>query len=485
MKKPWFVMPRHLADDFATDWDPHPESAHPASDSGVAPSAASHRLALSHHFPGQTVAVAAGAPTVRANDTCYPFRPDTVFTWLTGETSPDAVLVMVPEGRGHASTLFLRQSSRAGSRDYFADWQHGALTVGAHPVLDTAQRALGLPVRDLADLPVGLLDAEGRVRAQSGVAAVDLVHRVADDLRLLKDDWEVEQLQRACDATARGFRDVAAVLPGLVAADLPRAERWIEGTFHRRARLEGNDVGYASIVAAGHHATTLHYTRNRGRLGADDLLLMDMGVELDSMYTADVTRTLPVGGRWSPGQAKVYRAVLEAQEAALAEVRTGAAFTAPHAAAMWVMADHLHHWGILPVTADVSLNTDIEAPGAGLHRRYTLHRVSHMLGLDVHDCAQARDELYPDGPLQVGMVLTVEPGLYFQTNDRRVPDDLRGIGVRLEDDVVVSRAGHRQLSADLPRTPAEVLAWMADAAADAATTAPFPDGPTRGGVRDG
>ena len=178
-----------------------------------------------------------------------------------------------------------------------------------------------------------------------------------------------------------------------------------------------------------------------------------MGIETDELYTADVTRTMPVDGRWTPAQLKVYRAVQEAQAAGIAEVRAGADFLAAHRAAMYVIADHLHSWGILPVTADVSCADDPEPPGAGLHRRYTLHGTSHMLGIDVHDCAQAREETYREGTLAAGHVLTVEPGLYFQVNDRSVPAELRGIGVRIEDDVVVTDGAAAQPVGDAAARP--------------------------------
>jgi Xaa-Pro aminopeptidase len=239
-----------------------------------------------------------------------------------------------------------------------------------------------------------------------------------------------------------------------------RGERWLEGTFWRRARLEGNEVGYSSIVGAGVHGTTLHWWRNHGAVQSGQLLLADMGIETDELYTADVTRTMPVNGEWTPDQLRVYRAVLEAQTAGIAEVKAGADFLAAHNAAMWVLADHLHSWGILPVTAEVSCAEDPEQPGAGLHRRYTLHGTSHMLGIDVHDCAQARSENYREGTLAAGYVLTVEPGLYFQPNDRTVPAELRGLGVRIEDDVAVTDGAPLNLSAALPRDPDEVVAWM-------------------------
>jgi Xaa-Pro aminopeptidase len=258
---------------------------------------------------------------------------------------------------------------------------------------------------------------------------------------------------------------VARELPNVVARPDLRGERWLEGTFWRRARLEGNEVGYTSIVGSGTHATTLHWWRNNGRIEPGTLLLCDMGVETDELYTADVTRTVPVSGEWTPAQLRVYRAVQEAQQAGIEEVKAGADFRAAHRAAMEILAGHLHRWEVLPVPPEVSCDPDPERPGAGVHRRYTLHSTSHMHGIDVHDCAAARAENYTEATLVAGNVLTVEPGLYFQVNDRTVPAELRGIGVRIEDDVVVTDGAARVLSATLPRDPDEVLDWMREAQA--------------------
>jgi Xaa-Pro aminopeptidase len=278
------------------------------------------------------------------------------------------------------------------------------------------------------------------------------------ELRLVKDDFEISRLEDAVAATALGFAECVGQLP--TAAALPNGERWLEGTFWRRARVDGNDVGYGSIVACGHHATTLHWVRDDGPVRPGDLALLDMGVESRSLYTADVTRTLPVDGRFSALQRQVYDVVLAAQQAGIDAVRPGAVFLDPHRAAMRVIATALHDWGLLPVGVEESLAEDPQAPGAGLHRRYTLHSTSHMLGLDVHDCAQARDEAYRDAQLEPGMVLTVEPGLYFQPDDLTVPPELRGIGVRIEDDILVTGEGCRNLSAALPRSAPEVEDWM-------------------------
>ncbi|MGH8919653.1 MAG: aminopeptidase P family protein, partial [Actinomycetes bacterium] len=393
----------------------------------VAPYTARRRAALSAQFPGALIVVPAGSLKTRANDTDYAFRAAGSFTWLTGETIEDAVLVMTPSGGGHDSVLYVREYAKPGEVAYFTDRAHGAVWVGNVPDLADTSAALGLPTRPLAALPddlhhhrtdaVALTGFDPTVDALLPGASSERIGQVLDELRLVKDEWELARLQHACDITARGFADVARELPNVVGRPI-RGERWLEGTFWRRARLEGNEVGYGSIVGAGAHGTTLHWWRNHGTIEDGQLLLADMGVETDELYTADVTRTMPVSGEWTPEQLRVYRAVQEAQAAGVAEVKAGADFLAAHRAAMWVLADHLHSWGILPVTAEVSCDPDPEMPGAGLHRRYSLHGTSHMLGIDVHDCAQARDENYRDGTLRAGHVLTVEPGLYFQVNDR-------------------------------------------------------------------
>jgi Xaa-Pro aminopeptidase len=232
-------------------------------------------------------------------------------------------------------------------------------------------------------------------------------------------------------------------------------ERWIEGTFFRRARAMGNDIGYDSIVAGGRHATTLHWIDNTGPVTPGELVLLDMGVEATSLYTADVTRTLPVDGRFTDLQRDLYSAVLEAQQAGIDAVRPGASFRDPHHAAMRVLAHKLEDLGLLPCSAEESLS-----PDSKVYSRWTLHGTSHMLGMDVHDCAGAAPEVYPEGDLAEGMVLTVEPGLYFQEDDLLVPEELRGIGIRIEDDLVVTADGARNLSGSLPRDPDAIEEWM-------------------------
>jgi Xaa-Pro aminopeptidase len=472
------AIPDGLAKAIAENWEPAPRMPHPANRSGDlstgAATFARNRAALSAAFKGHLIVVPSGRLKVRANDTDYPFRAWSGFTWLTGETIVGATLVLSPDGDGHQAALYVDEYAGPGELGYFTNRVTGALWVGNVPSVAETAAVLGIATRPTAELSRDLARyADATTVAPRGVdPTVDALlpraegaelERTMAELQLVKDEWEIMQLQAACDSTVRGFTDVAAELPAVLAAGGRRGERWLEGTFWRRARMEGNEVGYTSIVGAGPHATTLHWWRNDGDIAAGQLLLADMGVEVDSLFTADVTRTMPVSGVWSDAQRTLYTAVLESQNAGIAEVKAGADFLAAHKAAMWVLADHLHSWGILPVTADVACAEDVEAPGAGLHRRYTLHGVSHMLGIDVHDCAAARDELYKKGTLGAGYVLTVEPGLYFQPNDLSVPAEWRGIGIRIEDDILVTDGTPMNLSAALPRDPDDITAWMRDA----------------------
>jgi Xaa-Pro aminopeptidase len=269
------------------------------------------------------------------------------------------------------------------------------------------------------------------------------------EMRLLKDATEIRELKRAVDATKRGFEDVIRRLRSA------KNERELEGVFWTRARIEGNDVGYSSIVASGAHACTLHWRNNDGALRKGDLLLLDAGIEGNSLYTADITRTLPIGGKFTRPQLDIYELVLAAQTAAMKQVKPGNDFLAPNRAAMEVLAHGLGRLGILPTTAEEALKAENQ-----FYKRYSLHNVSHMLGLDVHDCAQARAENYKYGKLEEGMVLTVEPGLYFQLDDLTVPPKYRGIGVRIEDDVVVTAKGCRNLSSNIPSKPKDLERWV-------------------------
>ena len=429
----------------------------------VAPLAARRRARLAAAFPGERLVLPSGTYKPRANDTDYRFRPDTAHTHLSGNHSSDAALVIEPDG---SAVLYARPRSGRDTDEFFRDRQYGALWAGERASVRELASSLDLEVRHLSELP-GALDAGTPTRVHRGVSAeVDALlpltaadaagrdaelARVASELRLVKDEWEVAQLRNACDVTVLGFEDSVREWDRV----LEFGERWIEGTFFRRARAMGNDLGYDSIVGGGSHATTLHWIDNSGPITPGELVLLDMGVENTNLYTADVTRTLPVSGTWTPLQRELYTLVLTAQQAGIDAVRPGAAYLAAHRAAMEVLAHGLADLGLLPVSAEEALD-----PGSRVYARWTLHGTSHMLGMDVHDCAKAAPSAYTEADLVEGMVLTVEPGLYFQADDLLVPEELRGIGIRIEDDILVTADGHENLSAALPRDPDEVEAWM-------------------------
>lgn len=426
---------------------------------------AGRRAALSARFPGDLLVIPTGGLKYRANDVPYPFRAGSDFAWLVGDLEPDRVLVMIPEVGGHRSVIFTRPRADRTTTGFFADRSYGELWIGPSRGPEEVSQAFAIETAPLADL-AGVLKQAGPVRALLGVdpRVDELVRsstgRSQEDaslaaalagFRLCKDDFEIKQLQRAVDATITGFADVVGEFAA--AGRSGRGERWLEGTFWRRARQAGNEVGYGSVVACGPHATITHWENKTGAVQTGDLALLDMGIESDHLYTADVTRVFPISGEFSAAQRRVYDTVLRAQQAAIDAIRPGAAFLDPHRAAMRVITEELLDWGLLSGSAD-SLLVD------QMHRRWTLHGTSHHLGLDVHDCAAARAEDYRGGVLKPGMVITAEPGLYFQPNDTLAPVELRGLGVRIEDDVLVTETGNRVLSAALPTGVDELRHWQ-------------------------
>ena len=425
----------------------------------VVPLARARRERLMELFPGERLIIPAGGFKTRANDTDYRFRAETAHTHLCGNQTSDAVLVLGADGD---CVLYARPRSDRDTDEFFRDRQYGELWAGRRPSLEEISSSLGVPTRHLSDLP-DVLSANAKTRTLRGIdRRVDTLvaadegrdqelARALSELRLVKDEWELAELAHACGITTLGFEDSVREWDRV----LEYGERWIEGTFFRRARAMGNDIGYDSIVGGGRHATTLHWVDNTGPITPGELVLLDMGAEASSLYTADVTRTLPVDGSFTPLQRELYSVVLSAQQAGIDAVRPGAEFRAAHNAAMDVIAHALEGMGLLPCTAEEALD-----PESKVYARWTLHGTSHMLGMDVHDCAVASKDIYPEGDLVEGMVLTVEPGLYFQEDDLLVPEELRGIGIRIEDDIVVTADGARNLSEALPRDPDQIEAWM-------------------------
>jgi Xaa-Pro aminopeptidase len=438
------------------------------ADSTPIPLASAHagrRRALAAAFPRTTLVIPTGHEKVRANDTFYRFRPGTDFYYLTGNFEPDCVLVIeAEEGGEHRSILFVEPNPGRSDKTFFTDRNKGELWVGPRLGVAESERRFGVDeCRSLRELDayvsqrrrgrerLVLRGIEGKLAAlvESPKEGDERLGQVLSEMRLLKDDSEIAALEEAIASTHRGFDDVIARLT------IAKSEREVEGVFNLRARVEGNDVGYGTIAAAGPHACVLHWCHNNGPIRHGDLLLLDAGVEGNTLYTADITRTLPIKGTFSKEQRAVYELVLAAQEAAMAEVQPGKDFLDPNRAAMRVLAEGLVHLGIMKVSAEEALRDEHQ-----FYKRYSLHNVSHMLGLDVHDCAHARQEEYKFGKLRPGMVLTVEPGLYFQLDDLTVPEAYRGIGVRIEDDVLVTADGYRNLSAKIPRQVAEVEGWV-------------------------
>ncbi len=432
----------------STGWAERPAVAPPLREQ--APYAAARRDRVSAAFPGKRLVIPAGDVRQRSNDTDYPFRAHSAFSHLTGwasDAEPGAVLVFEPRTGGHDVTLYFRERADRTTPEFYSNAAIGEFWIGPRPDLAGVSAELGVATAHIDAFQA--TDADVTLDEDAELTSF------LSELRLVKDEYEIAQMRIAVEVTARGFDDIVSELPR--ATRHARGERVVEGVFHTRARSDGNTVGYDTIAASGPHACYLHWTRNDGAVAPGDLILIDAGVEIDSLYTADITRTLPVSGRFTDVQRRVYETVREAADAVFRIARPGIRFHELHDAAMQVIARRTAEWGLLPVSAEEALD-----PVRGHHhRRFMVHGTSHHLGIDVHDCAQARRELYREGLLEPGMVFTIEPGLYFQADDLTIPEEYRGIGVRIEDDVLVTADGVENLSAAIPRTADEVEAWIA------------------------
>lgn len=425
------------------------------------------RQVLSGAFPGVRLVLPAGGYKVRANDTDYQYRPHSAFAYYSGvqgaDATADAVLVMEPTEGGHLTYLYIHPRSTRDTDAFYRDAKYGELWVGRRFTLDEAKARYQIDTRLVNDLESLLKDGKETLIIRGEDPLVDGAVKknereeefqiFTSEQRIVKDEYEIREMQKAVDASALGFNDVISVMPAAVAT--PRGERVLEAAFYGRARVLGNDLGYNTIVGAGAHACVLHWIRNDGDVHAGELVLVDAGVEVESFYTADITRTLPVSGKFTPAQRALYMLVYESQLAGFAAIKPGVKFSEINKACQEVLAKGLADMGVLTVSAEESMK-----PEVGLHRRWTLHGVSHHLGIDVHDCVHARKENYLDKELEVGMVLTVEPGLYIQPDDELFAPEYRGIGIRIEDDIVVTEDGCRNLSEDIPRHPDAIEKWM-------------------------
>jgi Xaa-Pro aminopeptidase len=416
--------------------------------------------------PG-TVALVQGAGLVtRSADTEFPFRQDSDFHYLTGFDHPDALAVLRTDG-GPEYALFvqprdpdaetwtgIRPGREGAVRDHGADEAHdiGELHERLPELIQGCERIFHVLGRS-QPLDARLVEVlnEMRLRSRQGVVpASETVDPRATlhEMRLHKEPAEIEIMRRAAAISTEGHREAARLAhEGHFEYELQAA---LEHTFRRRGAA---GPAYGSIVGGGANATILHYIANDQKLRDGELLLIDAGCELEG-YASDVTRTYPVGGSFSGAGRDVYEAVLEAQLAALEASRPGATLAQVHDAALRSLTASMISLGLLSGELDELIESQAFRP-------YYMHGTSHWLGLDVHDVG-----LYSmDGAprvLEPGMVYTVEPGIYIPANASSAPAELRGIGVRIEDDVVITSDGHENLTAAIPKHPADVEAWVRD-----------------------
>ncbi|KGA10993.1 MAG: Xaa-Pro aminopeptidase [actinobacterium acIB-AMD-7] len=448
-------------------WAPSPldgVTAHPSI-----PYTKIRREKVSKQFVGKRLIFPSGSLKVRSNDSDYQFRAHSAFSWFTGivasDCVPDSLFIMEPTADGHQGLLFIHPRSPRDNNEFYKNTRYGEFWVGRRMTLDETETKYALQVKQIESIEEFLSDKKETLLVRGQDPAIDkLVVEDAESekeflnyisvMRAVKDKYEIDEMQKAIDASVRGFADMVRIFPAATA--VPRGERVVEAAFYGRARLEGNDNGYPSIVASGAHACILHWIKNDGDVLPGDLILIDAGVEVESHYTADITRTFPVNGKFTQAQRNIYMIVYKAQQAGIAAIKPGARFRDIHNACMVEIARGAQELGVLPISAEESLLAE-----NGLHRRWQFHGSGHHLGIDVHDCAHARKEQYSDALLEPGMILTVEPGFYVQPDDTLFPEEYRGIGVRIEDDILVTESGAKILSNALPRHPDEVEAYMA------------------------
>ena len=442
----------------------------PNDDSGPAPaghgiakaSYAERRAEVLRRMGPGTMVLRSNPEQTRSHDTEFPFRQDSDFAYLTGFLEPDSVAVLTSTHPDHRFVLFVRprdleketwNGRRAGVegalRDYGPDatfaieeldaklpgYLEGAPTVYFTPGLD----------RDFNERMEGWLAGMRRTRARNGKGPVTRTEHggVVHEMRLFKSAEEIALLRKACAISAEGHNAaLSATRPGMM-------EYEVEALVNYGFRVRGARApGYNSIVAGGENATILHYTENDRALRDGALLLIDAGGEYEG-YTADITRTFPVGRTFTTDQRAVYDIVLAAQLAAISRVKPGVRFDDVHHAALLVLVQGLVSLGVLTGEPE-------ELIAQKAYQPFYMHRTSHWLGLDVHDAGLYVDAAGKSRPLEPGMVLTVEPGLYFGDGILEYDPRWRGIGVRIEDDILVTETGHENLSEGAIKEPAAI-----------------------------
>ena len=434
---------------------------------GIAAAEYAHRRRQLMEAAGDdAILVLPAAPErVRSNDTHYPYRQDSDFWYLCGFPEPEAVLVLIP-GRRHGETiLFCRE--RDPEREAWDGPREGQEGAVARYGMDDAY-----PIEDLDDILPGLLEGRSRVYYHFGRDAdfdlklIGWVNRVRSQVRhgaqppheflelghllheqrLFKSPAEIALMQHAADISVRAHRAAMRIARAGI------AEYELQAELEREFRRHDACPAYNSIVGAGANACVLHYRANNGGSGDGDLVLVDAGAEYRG-YASDITRTFPVSGRFSPEQRALHDLVLAAQAAALEQAQPGIAYEEGHLAAVEVLTEGLLRLGLLKGDLEENL---IE----GHYKRFYRHKTGHWLGLDVHDVGDYK--LAGESRLlEAGMVFTIEPGLYVSPDDTSVEPRWRGIGIRIEDDVLITAEGHRVLTGALERSADQIEAFMA------------------------
>ena len=413
--------------------------------------------------PGPAVAIFPATPVATRNsDVEHPYRAHSDVYWLTGFEEPEAVVVLSTSG-DRPFTLFVRPRDkekeiwtgrRAGTegaiKSFGADqaFEIGKLDEELPKLLGSARTLFYRVGGDdpQFDALIARMLRTLRARARAGVNAPPRIEdpgEIVHELRLRKEPRELDALRKAVELTRKGHvASMKTGRPGMHEYDL---HALLEREFRQAG---GRGWGYYPIVAAGENATVLHYNDNCVQIRDGDLVLIDAGAEYD-LYTADVTRTFPASGRFSPAQRSCYQLVLDAADACIAATRPGETIEGLHQKAVRILTEGMVKLGLLKADVDQLIKENA-------FRRYYMHRTSHWLGLDVHDVGSYR---MPDGsprPLEPGMVFTIEPGLYIADDDDQAPAHLRGIGIRIEDDILVTQQGHENLTVEIPRTLTDV-----------------------------
>ncbi len=418
--------------------------------------------------PNSIALIPAAPPRIRNNDAEYLYRQSSDFYYLTGFVEAESLLALIPGRKQGEVVLFCQEKNK-----------EKELWEGKLMGPEAAQEELGLddafPISDIDDILPGLIEGRERVyyamgkddkfddRVMNWVKVIRskakmgahppgeflVLDHILHELRLIKSSAEIKLMEQAAKISAEGHRRAMEVCkPGIKEYEM-EAE-----LLHAFTRHGSRAPAYSSIVAAGDNACILHYNDNNCEVKKGDLILIDAGCEYEH-YASDITRTFPATGKFTPEQKAIYELVLKSQEAAIEAIKPGAAWDAPHNASVKVITQGLVKLGLLKGRPAQLIKSEA-------YKEFYMHRVGHWIGIDVHDVGDYKiDDDWR--LLEAGMVTTIEPGIYIAPDNKNVPKKWRGIGVRIEDDVLVTKTGHRVLSTGIPKTVNEIESFMAEA----------------------